>query len=260
MGAEFGHERGQFRLGGVPRPDAHGAHEHAGRVAVRHPQTVPQRRVRCEHRNVPGVRAQEAEYEFVDERALPRPAASADAPHAGAPLAQRGRRLAAALDRAETFGHGPEHRRRAVPGGGAGAAGAVGQGHHVAHRLRQVEGRTVDLGDAEPPQRLDLAFEDGAASTGEQRSVGDAVLRLLPEHLGEERHVPAVVGAHGDGVRVLLAGGLGYLVGGLVEADVDGLRALAAKDARDRRRSHVVAVADGSGYDESRRTLHEGRV
>ena len=89
--------------------------------------------------------------------------------------------------------------------------------------------------------------------------VGDALPRLLSEHLTQERHVPAVVGADRDAGGVLLGGGLGDLRSALVEADVDGLGALRAQDAGDGRRSDVVAVTDGSGYDESWWAAHEGK-
>lgn len=66
----------------------------------------------------------------------------------------------------------------------------------------------------------------------------------------------AVVGAHRDAGGVFLGRGLGDLVGALVEADVDGLRALRAQDAGDGRGGDVVAVADGRSDDESRWAVH----
>ena len=128
---------------------------------------------------------------------------------------------------------------------------ALGNRDHVADGLSEVERGAVDLGDAKAAERLDLPFEDGPTSACEEGHVGDAVPGLLFQHLGEEGHVAAVVGADGDGGGVLLARGLGDLVGALVEADVDGLRALASEDAGYRRRRDVVAVADGRRYDEA---------
>ena len=71
--------------------------------------------------------------------------------------------------------------------------------------------------------------------------------------------MPAVVRAHRDAGGVLLGRCLRDLVGALVEADVNGLRALRAQDAGDGRGGNVVAVADGCGDDESRRAVHGGK-
>ena len=151
---------------------------------------------------------------------------------------------------------------REVAEGGAVAVGRdvalslLGERGHVSHGVGEIERRAVDLGYAQALQWRDFTLEDGSASACEQRDMGDALLCLLFDYLSEEGHVPAVVGADGDGGGVLLRCGLGDLVGRLVEADVDGLGVLVAEDAGDSGGGDIVAVTDRRGYNETGRASH----
>ena len=260
-GTEGVDESGQGLFGRVSGAQADGAEVDAGRVAVEHPQPVAERGVEREDGDGAVAGLEEAVEELIDQGALACAAAPVDAPDRGR-LLRLGRAdavgaVVAELDLREAARQGSGGE--AVDGGTLAVGGGLGAADHVADGLAELEGRAVDLRHAHALQRGDLPGQDGAAAAAEEGNVADALSPLLLQELADEAHVAAVVGAQRDGRCVLLDGGLHDVVDALVEADVDGLDALAPQESGDGRCGDVMAVADGGGDDEAGTALrHAG--
>ncbi len=126
--------------------------------------------------------------------------------------------------------------------------------HHVDHAV-EAEAAAVlggeDLGDAAGLQLGDLARDDDAAAAAEHLHVLGAALFQQLEHVGEELHVAALVGRHGDGLGVLLHGGVDDVLDRAVVAEVDHLGAVRLEDPAHHVDGRVVAVEERGGGDEA---------
>ena len=122
----------------------------------------------------------------------------------------------------------------------------IGAGEHVvdhalkAHALAVV-GR-VDAGDAVVPQFADLLGHDDPAAAAEDPNIPRATLTQQVDHVLEELDVPALIGADGDTLHVLLDRGRDHLLDRAVVAQVNDLGARGLKDAADDVDRGVVAV------------------
>ncbi len=74
-------------------------------------------------------------------------------------------------------------------------------------------------------------------------------------HVGEVLVMSALVGAHGDRIRILLDGGTNDIGDATVVAEMDHFRAVCLEQAPDHIDGRVVAVEEGSSGNEAQRRL-----
>ncbi len=113
----------------------------------------------------------------------------------------------------------------------------------------------VDLLDAVPFQSVDLLRRDGAPAADDHP---DMLVTTLPEHVhhvGEVLVVAALVGAHRDGIGVLLDRGTHDIGDATVMAQMDHLRPVRLEQAPDHVDRGIMAVEQGGGRDEAQRRL-----
>jgi hypothetical protein len=100
-------------------------------------------------------------------------------------------------------------------------------------------------------QRLDLLGQDHAAAAAEDPHVAGAAFLQHVVHVAEELVVAALVGRHGDALRVLLDRGVDDLLHRAVVAEVDDLGAGSLRDAPEDVDRRVVAVEQAGRGDEA---------
>ena len=86
----------------------------------------------------------------------------------------------------------------------------------------------------------------------------DMLIAALAEHIhhiGEILVMPALVGAYGDGVRILLDSGAHDVGDATVVAEMDHFRAVRLQEAPDHVDGGIVAVEQGGGGNEAQRRL-----
>src|SRR5205814_26675 len=108
----------------------------------------------------------------------------------------------------------------------------------------------VDLLHAVALERLDLLRRDGAATADHHADVLAAAFAQHVHHVGEILVVAALVGAHGDRIRVLVDGGAHDVGDAAIVAEVHHLRAARLQQAPDHVDGGIVAVEQrGRGHE-----------
>jgi len=211
---------------------------HADAVAEQGAAVPAPRRVHGYHRNARLACTIEAEaaHQLVAKRRLSRPAGAGDADDRRTSLLRQRLQLAGQRrGRPPVRDRGDDPCQRTLVAGlqglevqpRNGLRGCRALEHVVDHALEPhllaVLG-AVDARHAARVQLVDLARHDHAAPTAENPDVGAAALAQHVEHVTEKLLVPALVGAHRNGVGVFLDGGAHDLADRAVVAQMHHLR------------------------------------
>ena len=229
---------------------------HADAVAQQSASALAPRRVYGNQRHPQGVALVEADAadQLVGQRRFARATGSGHTQHwdfhGRSTLAQSLQQVG--IDRAAftrtlaVFQRGDQLRQRA-PGGFAVATDrvqaarrvaadvAVAAHHHLANHPRQAHALSV-LGAEDAAHAVGLQFgnfggHDDAAAAAKHLDLRAATRAQQIHHVLEILHMPALVGAERDALRVFLQGGAHYLIDRTVVAQMDHLRAHALQDA-----------------------------
>ena len=213
---------------------------HPDAVAEQRAAALPPGRIDGDHGD-PGIAGIEAEAadDLVGQRRLAGAAGAGDADHRNdaAPVRQRVQLVAAMLVEQAVFqGADDPGQMPAVAGCEAGELARqfrgdveVGAADHVVDHPLQPHAppvlRRVDAAHAVLLQLRDLLADDYAAAAAEHADLRRAALAQSIEQVLEIFDVPALIGADGDAVGVLLQRRLQYVVDGAVVAEMDDLDA-----------------------------------
>ncbi len=136
-----------------------------------------------------------------------------------------------------------------------GAQIAVAAHQHLADHARQAHALAVfgavDARHAVVHQGADLAWHDHAAAAAKHLHLGAAALAQQIDHVLKILHVPALVGADGDALHILLQGGRDHLIDRAVVPQVDDLGPHALQQPAHDVDGGVVAVEQAGGGDEA---------
>ena len=263
-----GGHRAEEHLLAVPTGHARDPAEgvHPDPVAEQRAAAAPAGRVDREHGDAQLVLLVEAEPadELVGERGLAGAAGAGDAedraPAGGRPPRGCCSRVAlvqlAGLDLGDQPGErvvlaGVERvERRRGPLGQVGVAGLDHRVDHPGEAQLLAVLRGEDARDAARVQQVDLLADDDAAPAAEDLDVAGAVLGEELDQVAEVLDVPALVGADGDALDVLLDGGADDLADRAVVAEVDHLGTLRLQDAAHDVDRRVVPVEQARRGDE----------
>ncbi len=136
-----------------------------------------------------------------------------------------------------------------------GAQVAVAAHQHLAYHARQAHALAVfgavDARHAVVHQGADFARHDHAAAAAKYLHLGAAALAQQIDHVLEILHMPALVGADGNALHILLQGGRHHLIDRAVVPKVDHLGSHALQQPAHDVDGGVVAVEQAGGGDEA---------